>query len=132
MNKNTNFPIFFRIVGVYDILLGLTFIFFYKSIFAALDITLPNHSGYIFVPAFFVICGGVGEFLIAKNLLRNVDLVIVRLLMKLSFAGVIIFCYFTSGVPKIFLLISVLSIIGVAKNLAFLKWAKTQIKKSSE
>ena len=132
MNTNRNFPLFFRIVGVYDTLLGLSFIFFYKSIYAALDITLPNHPGYIFVPALFVMCGGAGEFLIAKNPLRNVDLVVVRLFMKLSFAGVILFCYFTSGVPMIFLMISVLSIIGVVKNLAFLKWAKVQTANLSE
>ena len=101
-------------------------IFFYKSIYATLCITLPNHPGYIFVPALFIVCGGVGEFLIAKNPLRNVDLVVVRLLMKLSFTMTVLYCYFTMGIPTIFLLISILSIIGVIKNLAFLKWAKAQ------
>ncbi|MFH2137380.1 MAG: hypothetical protein ABII88_02585 [Candidatus Omnitrophota bacterium] len=126
MNKNINFPLAFRIVGVYDILLGLGFIFFYKSIYAACGITLPNHPGYVFVPALFIVCGGVGEFLIAKNPLRNIDLVVVRLLMKLSFATAVLYCYFTMGIPMVFLVISILSIIGVVKNLAFLNWAKTQ------
>lgn len=132
MSKNSNFPLCFRVVGVYDILLGLSFLFFYKNIFQALGITLPNHAGYIFVPALFVVSGGIGEFLIAQNPLRNVDLVIVRLLMKLSFAGAVFYCYFFMGVPLIFLVISILSIIGVIKNLAFLKWAKVQIIKTGE
>lgn len=123
---NFNFPLGFRIVGVYDVLLGLSFIFFYKNIYQALEITLPNHAGYIVVPALFVICGGVGEFLIAKNSLRNIDLVVVRLLMKVSFASAILFFYFTIGVPTIFLVISAISIISVIKNLAFIKWAKAQ------
>ena len=126
MSKNINFPLGFRIIGVYDILLGLSFIFFYKNIYAILGITLPNHPGYIFVPSLFIICGGVGEFLIAKNPLRNVDLVVIRLLMKLSFALVVLYCYFTMGIPTVFLVISILSIIGVVKNLAFLKWANVQ------
>ena len=126
MSKDINFPLGFRIIGVYDILLGLGFIFFYKSIYTALSITLPNHPGYIFVPALFIVCGGVGEFLIAKNPLRNVDLVIVRLLMKLSFAMAVLYCYFTMGIPTVFLVISILSVIGIVKNLAFLKWANAQ------
>ena len=121
-----NFPLGFRIVGVYDILLGLSFILFYKDIYHALEITLPNHPGYIFVPALFVMCGGVGEFLIAKNPLRNIDLVVVRLLMKLSFALVILYFYFTIGVPTIFIVISTLSIISVIKNIVFINWAKLQ------
>ena len=68
----------------------------------------------------------MGEFLIAKNPLRNVDLVVIRLLMKLSFALVVLYCYFTMGIPTVFLVISILSIIGVVKNLAFLKWANVQ------
>jgi hypothetical protein len=121
-----DFPLGFRIVGIYDILLGLGFMLFYKNIYEALDITLPNHPGYIFVPALFVMCGGMGEFLIARNPLRNVDLVVVRLLMKLSFAAAVLYCYLTSGVPAVFLVISCLSIISVVKNIAFLKWAKAQ------
>lgn len=126
MNKQSSFALGFRVMGLYDILLGLGFVFFYKDIYAALKITLPNHAGYIFVPALFILCGGVGEFLIAKNPLRNIDLVVVRLLMKLSFVIAVVYCYFTIGVPNIFLAISVLSILGVVKNLLFLKWAKTE------
>jgi len=126
MNRNINFPLGFRLIGVYDILLGLSFILFYKSIYATLEIELPNHPGYIFVPALFIVCGGVGELLIANNPLRNVDLVVVRLLMKLSFLATVLYCYFTLGIPTIFLVISIFSIIGIVKNLAFLKWAKKQ------
>ena len=126
MTNKSNFPLLFRIVGVYDILLGLSFLLFYKNIYQALTITLPNHPGYIFVPALFLVCGGVGEFLIADNPLRNIDLVKIRLLMKLAFAAAVLYCYFTVDVPIIFLLISILSIIGVVKNWTFLKWAAKQ------
>lgn len=126
MEKKQVFKIYFVVVGIYDVLLGGAFALFYKSIFGALSIALPNHPGYIYVPALFLISGGIGEFLIARNMLKNVDLVIMRLLMKLSFAIAVFYAYFTGGIPNIFLIIASLSIIGVVKNLMFIRWAKLQ------
>lgn len=123
MSQRTFYKCFFLLIGIYDVLLGGIFALFYRNIYSYLNITLPNHPGYIFVPAFFLVSAGIGEFLIARNLLRNVDLSVVRLLMKLSFAGAVIYCYFKYGVPTIFLLISVASIIGVIINLCFISWA---------
>lgn len=123
MNQRTFYKWFFLVIGIYDVLLGGLFTLFYRNIYAYLNITLPNHPGYIFVPALFLVSAGIGEFLIARNLLRNIDLSIVRLLMKLSFAGAVIYCYFRYGVPTIFLLISVASVIGVIINLYFISWA---------
>jgi len=120
------FKIFFVTVGVYDVLLGSIFALFYKEIYAYLNIDLPNHPGYIFVPALFIVVGGIGEFFIARNLLRNIDLVTLRLLMKLSFAAAILYSYFKFGVPEIFMLISIASIIGVVVNTVFIRWANAE------
>lgn len=120
------FKLFFTVVGVYDVLLGCSFALFYKNIYAYLNIALPNHPGYIFVPALFIIAGGIGEFLIAKNLLRNVDLAILRLLMKLSFAVAVFYSYFKFDIPPIFMLISIASIIGVVVNTIFIRWANAE------
>jgi len=125
MEKEKLFKLYFRIIGIYDLLLGGAFLFFYRAIFSTLSVALPNHPGYIYVPAMFLISGGIGEFLIANNPLRNVDLVKVRMLMKLSFAGAVIYCHFRYGVPTIFLIISILSIVGVIKNLMFIRWANS-------
>ena len=126
MKAKDFFKLFFIVVGVYDVLLGGSFVLFYKNIYAYLNIALPNHPGYIFVPALFIIAGGIGEFLIAKNLLRNVDLAILRLLMKLSFSVAVFYSYFKFGVPSIFMLISVASIIGVVVNTIFIRWANAE------
>jgi hypothetical protein len=108
--KPDQFSRYFNLFGVYDVLLGLSFLFFYEPIYRALEIALPNHPGYIFVPALLVFCGGIGEFLIARNPLRNVDLVLVRILMKLSFAGAVLYCHFSVGIPPLFLVIAALSV----------------------
>jgi hypothetical protein len=126
MKARNFFKLFFIIVGVYDVLLGASFAIWYKNIYAYLKISLPNHPGYIFVPALFIVAGGIGEFLIAKNLLRNVDLAIMRMVMKLSFALAVFYSYFKFGVPAIFMLISVASIIGVVVNTIFIRWANAQ------
>ena len=126
MKAKNFFKLFFIIVGVYDVLLGASFAIWYKNIYAYLKISLPNHPGYIFVPALFIVAGGIGEFLIAKNLLRNVDLAIMRMVMKLSFALAVFYSYFKFSVPAIFMLISVASIIGVVVNTIFIRWANAQ------
>ncbi len=126
MKAKDFFKLFFILVGVYDVLLGGTFAVFYKNIYAYFNIALPNHPGYIFVPALFIIAGGIGEFLIAKNPLRNVDLAIMRLLMKLSFASAVFYSYFKFGVPEIFIMISTASIIGVIVNTIFIRWANAE------
>ncbi|MFA5260636.1 MAG: hypothetical protein WC450_05345 [Candidatus Omnitrophota bacterium] len=125
MDKEKFFKCYFWAIGVYDVLLGGAFVLFFEEIYKALHITLPNHPGYIYVPAMFLVSGGIGEFLIARNPLRNVDLVVVRLLMKASFAGAVLYCYVRYGVPAIFLIISLLSVMGIVKNLLFLNWAKS-------
>ncbi len=125
MEKEKLFRSYFWVVGVYDVLLGGAFLLFYKAIYGFFNITPANHPGYVYLPAIFIVAGGIGEFLIARNPLRNVDLVIVRLLMKLSFVAIVFYYYFKQGVPIIFVLIACLSIISVVKGLSFLFWAKS-------
>lgn len=125
MDKEKLFGSYFWVVGVYDVLLGGAFLLFYKAIYGFFNIPLANHPGYVYLPAIFIIAGGIGEFLIARNPLRNVDLVIVRLLMKLSFAAIVFYYYFKQGVPIIFVVIACLSTISVVKGLSFLSWAKS-------
>ena len=126
MKARDFFKLFFIVIGAYDVLLGASFALFYRNIYVYLNVTLPNHPGYIYIPALFLVSAGIGEFLIARNLLRNVDLAIVRLLMKLSFAGVVFYCYFKYGIPSIYMLISIASIIGVIINLYFIRWASAE------
>lgn len=120
------FKAYFFILGFYDFLLGLAFLLFYPAIYGYFKITLPNHPGYIQVPALFLMSAAIGNFLIANNLLKNTDLVIVRILMKLSFAFVIFYSYFTTSIPKIYLPIASLSAIGVVICLIFLNWASKE------
>lgn len=126
MKQGLFYKLFFLFLGFYDFLLGLVFAFFYTVIYNHFKIALPNHPGYIQLPALFLMSAAVGNFLITKNLLKNTDLVIVRILMKASFAFVIFYSYFTIGIPVIYLPIASMSIIGIVICLVFLNWANKQ------
>lgn len=126
MKSSKLYKMLFVGMGIYDFLLGLIFLFFYQSIFKKFNIPLPNHPGYILVPALFLISGAIGEFLIAKNLLRNIDLALVRLLMKISFTGALLYCYFMYDISKMFLIIGLFSITGIVINTFYMHWAKSQ------
>lgn len=125
MNKQNLFRLYFLFIGIYDVVLGLGFVLFYKSIYQFVGATLPNHPGYIYVPALFLASGGIGEFMIAKNPLKNIDLVAVRLLMKVSFAAVVFYYYFKHWMPTIYVVIALMSILGIILNLYFLFWARS-------
>ena len=79
----------FFIAGVYDVLLGLAFVFFAGRAFAALGISdkLPAVRGYLTLLGAFVLVLGFGYFLIARgDLRRNADLILVGTLYKLAYA----------------------------------------------
>ena len=120
------FRMYFLGMGLYDIVLGCGFVLFFEKIYTYFYITLPNHPGYIYVPGLFLVCAGIGEALIAKDLIKNVDLALVRLLMKLSFIGAVVYCNFSAGIPFIYIYISMASILGVVINTIFIGWARRQ------
>jgi hypothetical protein len=67
--------------------------------------------------------------MIAKNPLRNTDLAIVRLIMKLSFAGAIAYCALEYGVPIVFMIVAAISVLSVMKSFLFLGWAYAEKKR---
>lgn len=89
----------FNIAAFYDVLLGLTFLFFPARAFAALGIRdqLPVFGGYVALLGAFVLVIGVAYALIARgDLLRNADLIFVGALYKLAYAGTA-FYYWSQG-----------------------------------
>jgi hypothetical protein len=128
MKQKMFYRSFFILLGIYDFLLGLVFALFYPVIYNHFKIVLPNHPAYIQLIALFLMSAAVGNFLIARNILKNTDLVIVRILMKASFAFVVFFNYFAIGIPTFYLPIASMSIIGIVICLVSLKWANNQTK----
>ena len=94
----------FIISGIYDLLLGITFMFFAERAFAALGISdkLPAFGGFLTLLGVFVLVIGVAYALIAHgDLRRNADLILVGTLYKLAYAGTAIYYWAQGSLPHV-------------------------------
>jgi len=94
----------FIIAAIYDVLLGIIFMFFAAPAFAALGISdkLPAIRGYLTLLGAFVLVIGIGYFLIARgDLRRNADLILVGTLYKLAYAGTAFYYWSQGGLPHV-------------------------------
>ena len=90
----------FWIAAVYDVVLGIAFLFFATPIFEWIGIedTLPEYSSYISLIAAFLFVIGVAYVLIAiGDLQRNRDLITVGILYKVAYFSVALW-YLIDGV----------------------------------
>jgi len=113
----------FTIAAVYDVLLGVTFVFFAERAFAALGIgdKLPAVRGYLTLLGAFVLVIGVGYFLIARgDLRRNADLILVGTLYKLAYSGTAFYYWFQGSLPHV----AFGAIFGIADAVFFILMAE--------
>lgn len=98
------YRILFWIAAVYDIVLGITFLFFYTPVFRFLEIedTLPAHTSFLSLIAVFLFVIGVAYALIAVgDLERNRDLITVGILYKLAYFSVALWYLISGDYPHI-------------------------------
>ena len=79
----------FMASAVYDILLGLIFGLFYKTVYNTFETTLPNHAGYIQLIALYILIFGVGFWYVAKNPLAHLGIIRLGIMMKIAFIVVV-------------------------------------------
>jgi len=91
----------FAVAAIYDILLGITFLFFGRWAFDTLDIAAKYpEGGFLQLIGGFVLVLGIGYYLIWRgDLWRNRDLVAVGALYKLAYTGVGFAIAITDEVP---------------------------------
>ena len=101
------YKILFLIAAVYDIFLGIVFIFFYKLAFKLLGIseTLPEFGGYISLIGAFLFVIGVAYYLIYRgDLVKNRDLIMIGALYKLAYCAVAFFYFAIGEIPHVLFL----------------------------
>ena len=99
--KEKYYRILFGTSAIYDVLLGVVFIFFRKRVYAALGISekLPAISGYLALLGAFVLVIGIAYGLIARgDLRRNVDLILVGTFYKLAYS---VTAFYYWGLPHV-------------------------------
>lgn len=89
----------FAAVGIYDLVLGVGFLLLYRPLFDLLDVELPNSTAYIHLAATLIAVQGVSYLLAARRPVRNVDIVRVGVLYKLTYAGLAFYYWVAGGAP---------------------------------
>lgn len=101
MKSNSTIRFFYFIAALYDGVLGLAFLFFPTQVFARLELEAPNHLGYIHFPAALLLVFAILFVSIARNPVANHNLIPYGILLKISYCGVVLFHWVSSGVPSI-------------------------------
>lgn len=89
--------ILFIIAALYDGLLGAIFLFTGDTPFNWFGVTPPNHPEYIQFPAALLLVFAIMFLAIAKNPVKNRNLIPFGILLKLSYCGVVLFHWLTNG-----------------------------------
>lgn len=115
---------FFFFAALYDGLLGLAFFVFYPRIYAWFGITLPNHPGYVQLPALFIAIMGLADYYVYRDIARNRDIVKIRILMKLAYSLSCFYHYFFGSLPTLWVNIAVFNVVFLAPYFMFLRASK--------
>jgi hypothetical protein len=90
---------FFIVASLYDGILGVAFLFFWATIYQHFGVTPPNHGAYVQFPALLLLIFAAMFLRIARDPVRNRDLILYGVALKVSYSGLAFWYYFTSEVP---------------------------------
>ena len=89
----------FIVAGLYDFIVGVAFLLWFKNIYNYFNITLPNHDGYIQFAAAVVTTFGIGFWFVAADPVRNRDIIKMGILLKTSYSSIVLGHWFAGNVP---------------------------------
>lgn len=127
MNTKRGIAVLFIIAAVYDGLLGGAFLLAGARLFEWFGVTPPNHPGYLQFPAALLIVFAAMFAAIARDPFRNRNLIPYGILLKVSYCGVIIFHWMTTGLPQMWKPFCVADLIF----LILFAWALTAMKREA-
>jgi hypothetical protein len=92
----------FAVAGLYDFLIGLTFLFVGAQLFDATGVPHPNHWAYIQFGSLLLMVFGVMFFAVAHDPVANRNLMPFGMLLKLSYTGLVAYYWVTTDCPMLF------------------------------
>ena len=120
----------FLVAAVYDLILGFSFLFFYKFMYSFLNISLPDNPAYLSLSAAFVFVIGIGYYFIYLDIYSNKALVKLGIIYKIAYAIIAFYYFFLGTIPHIvFILFAVIDIIFIFLFVEFLHSLRKEIKK---
>jgi hypothetical protein len=100
MRMNTiTMRVLFIVASVYDGALGAAFLLFGAELFRVLNVTPPNHFGYVQFPALLLIIFAVMFFRISRDPAGNRELMLYGVALKASYAGTVFWHQMHDGLP---------------------------------
>ncbi len=92
----------FAITGVYDLGIGVAFLFFGPQLFDFAGVPPPNHWGYIQFGCLMLGVFGLMFFAVAYDPVANRNLIPYGMLLKLSYTGLVAYYWATTDCPWLF------------------------------
>lgn len=99
MIDNKIFRLFYVVAGLYDGILGIVFVLFPGEIFNYFEVEPPNHMAYVQFPGLLLIVFAIMFFRVAANPMRNRELIIYGIGLKISYCGIALWYMVTTGIP---------------------------------
>ncbi|MBN1539293.1 MAG: hypothetical protein JW939_04045 [Candidatus Thermoplasmatota archaeon] len=87
----------YLVAALYDLILGLCFLFFWKPLMEMFDIPIPSNPAYLSASAMFIFLFGVLLFLIFLKPKGSFRMVIYSVCMKIGYAAVVLYYLVTRG-----------------------------------
>ncbi|MBN2170879.1 MAG: hypothetical protein JW819_06130 [Candidatus Krumholzibacteriota bacterium] len=91
--------VLFVIAAVYDGVLGLVFLVAPAAMFRWFGVTPPNHYGYVQFPALLLIVFGLLFAAVARNPVRNRNLIPYGVMLKIAYCGTVFAYWLSQGIP---------------------------------
>lgn len=113
----------FIVAGIYDLVIGAAFFFFYDAIFTTLEMAPVGHPTYAQFPSLLVAIFGVMFLQISTDPFRFRSMMPYGISMKAAFTGVAVWSHFTVGLPLLWVPVFVCDLIFLI--LFVFAWATT-------
>ena len=126
MKRQPAIKLLFVIAALYDGILGLLFLLAGTAPFQWVNVTPPNHLGYVQFPAALLIIFALMFAAIARRPSRNRHLIPYGMLLKVSYCAVVFGHWFSTGVPWIWKPFAILDLVF----LVFFVWAYMALRES--
>lgn len=111
MSETKWIPVLFWVAAAYDGVLGLAFLAAPARLFELLDVTPPNHFGYVHFPAALLVVFALMFVAMALDPERNRNLVPFGVLLKVSYCGVVFLHWFTEDIPNLWKPFAVMDVV---------------------
>jgi len=99
--------VIFLVAALYDIILGLSFSLWFKTVYQWFEIELPNHPAYVQLPGLLIAVLGVGFLFVFADPQQNRNIAFLGVLMKLDFTGVAFGHWLVGSIPTIYVILAV-------------------------